>query len=93
MGIAGQFRHPRVVEAIQAVANAARKHGKVLGVGGTSSDDDALFYIRMGSRFITSGNDHSFMVSGSISPMDLSHCVFSFLPCPTPCLFTSLEVV
>ena len=67
MGVAGQFRHPRVVEAIQTVADAARRHGKVLGVGGTSSDDDSLFYIRMGSRFITSGNDHSFMVSGSVA--------------------------
>jgi 2-keto-3-deoxy-L-rhamnonate aldolase RhmA len=67
MGIAGQFRHPKVVEAIQSVADACRKHGKVLGVGGISSDDDCAFYIRMGSRFITSGNDHSFMVSGSIA--------------------------
>jgi len=67
MGIAGQFRHPQVVSAIQAVADAARKHGKVLGVGGISSDDDCAFYIRMGSRFITSGNDHSFMVAGSIA--------------------------
>ncbi len=67
MGIAGQFRHPKVVSAIQSVADACRKHGKVLGVGGISSDDDCDFYIRMGSRFITSGNDHSFMVSGSIA--------------------------
>jgi 2-keto-3-deoxy-L-rhamnonate aldolase RhmA len=66
MGLAGQFRHPRVVESIQAVADACRNHGKVLGVGGISSDDDCAFYIRMGSRFITSGNDHSFMVAGSI---------------------------
>jgi 2-keto-3-deoxy-L-rhamnonate aldolase RhmA len=67
MGIAGQFRHPDVVSAIQSVADACRGNGKVLGVGGMSSDDDCAFYIRMGSRFITSGNDHSFMVSGSIA--------------------------
>jgi 2-keto-3-deoxy-L-rhamnonate aldolase RhmA len=67
MGLAGQFRHPDVVEAIQSVAGACRQQGKVLGVGGISSDDDCAFYIRMGSRFITSGNDHSFMVSGSIA--------------------------
>jgi 2-keto-3-deoxy-L-rhamnonate aldolase RhmA len=66
MGVAGQFRHPTVVGAIQSVADACRTHRKVLGVGGTSSDDDRNFYIRMGSRFITSGNDHSFMMSGSI---------------------------
>jgi 2-keto-3-deoxy-L-rhamnonate aldolase RhmA len=67
MGIAGQFRHPDIVKAIQSVADACRQHSKVLGVGGMSSDDDCAFYIRMGSRFITSGNDHSFMVSGSIA--------------------------
>jgi 2-keto-3-deoxy-L-rhamnonate aldolase RhmA len=67
MGIAGQFRHPKVVESIQAVADACRKHGKALGVGGISSDDDCAFFIRMGSRFITSGNDHGFIMSGSIA--------------------------
>ncbi len=65
MGLAGQFRHPEVEASIQKVADACKKHGKVLGVGGISSDDDCAFYIKMGSRFITSGNDHSFMVSGS----------------------------
>jgi 2-keto-3-deoxy-L-rhamnonate aldolase RhmA len=66
MGIAGQFRHPEVVSAIQAVADACRKHGKVLGVGGISSDEDCAFYIGMGSRFITSGSDHGYIVAGSI---------------------------
>ena len=35
MGLAGQFRHPDVEASIQAVADACKKHGKVLGVGGT----------------------------------------------------------
>ena len=67
MGLAGQFRHPDVVRSIQSVADACRAHAKVLGVGGMSSDDDCAFYIRMGSRFITTGNDHGFMVAGSIT--------------------------
>ena len=46
--------------------DACRNHGKVLGVGGISSDEDCAFYIGMGSRFITSGSDHGYIVAGSI---------------------------
>jgi 2-keto-3-deoxy-L-rhamnonate aldolase RhmA len=67
MGIAGQFKHPRTIEAWQTIADAARKHGKVLGIGGISDDEDCARAIGMGSRFITTGNDHSFMVNGSIA--------------------------
>ncbi|HVZ09104.1 HpcH/HpaI aldolase family protein [Rhodopila sp.] len=66
LGIAGQFRHARTEAAIRAVADACRKAGKALGVGGISSDDDCAFYMGLGSRFMTSGNDHSFLVSGSV---------------------------
>ena len=56
----------RLIDAYQAVADACRKHGKALGMGGINDDENARRYIGMGSRFITSGNDHSFIVSGSI---------------------------
>ena len=51
---------------IRRSRDACRKHGKALGMGGVNDDENARRYIAMGSRFITSGNDHSFMVSGSI---------------------------
>jgi hypothetical protein len=35
-------------------------------MGGINDDENARRYIAMGSRFITSGNDHSFIVAGSI---------------------------
>ncbi len=66
MGIAGQMGHQKLIDAYQAVADACRKHGKALGMGGINDDVNARRYIAMGSRFITSGNDHSFIVSGSI---------------------------
>jgi 2-keto-3-deoxy-L-rhamnonate aldolase RhmA len=66
MGIPGQMGHQKLIDACQAVGDACRRHGKVLGVGGINDDEDARRYIGMGSRFITSGNDHSFIVSGSI---------------------------
>jgi 2-keto-3-deoxy-L-rhamnonate aldolase RhmA len=66
MGIPGQMGHQKLIDACQAVGDACRRHGKALGVGGINDDEDARRYIGMGSRFITSGNDHSFIVSGSI---------------------------
>jgi 2-keto-3-deoxy-L-rhamnonate aldolase RhmA len=66
MGIPGQMGHQKLIDACQAVGDACRKYGKALGVGGINEDEDARRYIGMGSRFITSGNDHSFIVSGSI---------------------------
>jgi 2-keto-3-deoxy-L-rhamnonate aldolase RhmA len=66
MGIPGQMGHQKLIDACERVGDACRKHGKALGVGGINDDEDARRYIAMGSRFITSGNDHSFIVNGSI---------------------------
>ena len=66
MGIPGQMGHQKLIDACEKVGDACRKHGKALGVGGINDDEDARRYIAMGSRFITSGNDHSFIVNGSI---------------------------
>jgi 4-hydroxy-2-oxoheptanedioate aldolase len=66
LGIPGQMGHQKLIDAYQAVADACRRHGKTLGMGGINDDEDARRYIAMGSRFITSGNDHSFIVAGSI---------------------------
>ena len=66
MGIPGQMGHQKLIDAVQTVGDACRKHGKALGVGGINQDEDARRYIGMGSRFLSSGNDHSFIVSGSI---------------------------
>ena len=35
-------------------------------MGGINDDTDARRYIGMGARFIGSGNDHSFIVAGSM---------------------------
>ena len=66
LGIPGQMGHQKLIDAYQTVADACRKHGKALGMGGINGDEDARRYIGMGARFLSSGNDHSFMVSGSI---------------------------
>jgi hypothetical protein len=37
-----------------------------MGMDGINDDGNVRRYIGMGARFITSGNDHSFIVAGSI---------------------------
>ena len=65
MGLSGQLDHPRVVDAVAAVANASAAQGKHSGVGGIG--DGALLrrYIGMGLRFILGGNDFSFMMAAA----------------------------
>jgi 2-keto-3-deoxy-L-rhamnonate aldolase RhmA len=67
LGIPGQMGHQKLIDAYQAVADACRRHGKALGMGGINDDENARRYIAMGSRFLSSGNDHSFIISGSIA--------------------------
>lgn len=66
LGIPGQMGHHKLIDAYQTVGDAYRKHGKALGMGGINGEEDARRYIAMGSRFIDTGNDHSFIASGSI---------------------------
>jgi 2-keto-3-deoxy-L-rhamnonate aldolase RhmA len=66
LGIPGQMGHQKLIDAYQAVGDACRKHGKALGMGGINDDENARRYIAMGSRYLTSGTDHGFIVSGSI---------------------------
>jgi 2-keto-3-deoxy-L-rhamnonate aldolase RhmA len=66
LGIPGQMGHEKLMAAYQSVSDACQRHGKALGMGGINDDENARRYIGMGARFITSGNDHSFIVAGSI---------------------------
>lgn len=65
MGISGQMGHPKVVEAYRTVGEACRRHGKTLGMGGVYDEENAARYVGRGARFILSGSDHSYMLSGA----------------------------
>jgi 2-keto-3-deoxy-L-rhamnonate aldolase RhmA len=65
LGISGQMGHPKVVEAYQTVGDACRKHGKTLGMGGVYDEENAARYVAMGARFLLTGNDHSYIMSGA----------------------------
>ena len=65
MGISGQIGHAKVVEAYQAIINAARRHGKFAGMGGVYDEENARKYISMGAQFILSGSDHNYLMTGA----------------------------
>ncbi len=64
MGIAGQFDDPRLIRAFERSLEAARRHGKHVGVGGLASRDDLMEkFVRMGARYISTGTDMSFLLA------------------------------
>jgi 2-keto-3-deoxy-L-rhamnonate aldolase RhmA len=65
LGISGQMGHPKVVAAYQAVGDACRKHGKILGMGGVYDQENASRYVAMGSQFLLTGSDHSYLMAGA----------------------------
>jgi 2-keto-3-deoxy-L-rhamnonate aldolase RhmA len=65
LGISGQMGHPKVIEAYQAVGEACRRHGKVLGMGGVYDEENASRYVAMGARFLLTGSDHSYIMTGA----------------------------
>ena len=55
IGVAGDWDHPRIAEAREKVAEAARRHGKVAGTVGNPGCMNEL--IDLGYRFINIGSD------------------------------------
>ena len=68
LGRTGDFEHPEVAEAYAQVAEACRRHGKHLGVGGLSSRPDvARRMIDLGARYVSAGSDTGFLMSAGVS--------------------------
>ncbi len=65
LGISGQMGHPKVIDAYKTVGEACHKHGKTLGMGGVYDEENAARYVGMGAKFILSGSDHSYIMSGA----------------------------
>lgn len=62
-GIPGQFDHPRVQEALRAIAEAARRAGKHWGMP-CGSPEQARQLMDMGARFLAYGADIIFVKTG-----------------------------
>jgi 2-keto-3-deoxy-L-rhamnonate aldolase RhmA len=67
MDIPAQFTHPRVATAFKTVGAACRRHNKWLGMGGIYDEEMIRRYIGLGTRFILSGSDLSFLLSAASS--------------------------
>jgi 2-keto-3-deoxy-L-rhamnonate aldolase RhmA len=65
MGIAGQVGHERIGAAYQVVAEACRRHKKVLGMGGVYDQEVASRYIGLGARLILAGSDHNLLLDAA----------------------------
>jgi 2-keto-3-deoxy-L-rhamnonate aldolase RhmA len=65
MGLLGQPRHPRVLEAIDCVIAAAHEAGVPMGIAGPPKPADAHAWIEKGIQFITLGGDQGLLVEAS----------------------------
>ncbi len=65
MGITGQYDHPRLKDAFAVCIAAAKKVGKHVGIGGLASRDDLMTqFVQMGARYVSTGTDMAFLMSG-----------------------------
>ncbi len=65
MGIPGELGHAKIEDAYVRTIAACRRHGKWAGMGGVYDETLMRRYIGMGSRFILSGGDLGFLLSGA----------------------------
>jgi 4-hydroxy-2-oxoheptanedioate aldolase len=66
MGIPGKYDDPRVTDTFRRVIDACRRNGIHAGIGGLASRPDKMAeFAAMGARFISSGNDLSFLLGAA----------------------------
>jgi 4-hydroxy-2-oxoheptanedioate aldolase len=66
MGITGQYDSPKLRDAFERTIEAARMHGKHVGVGGLASRNDLMTqFVRMGARYVSTGTDMAFLMAES----------------------------
>ncbi len=63
LGKTGEYGSPVHIAALDRVFAAARKHGKIPGVGGDRNLARQMEFIRKGARFLTTNSDIAFMTA------------------------------
>lgn len=64
LGIFGQFDHPRFLDAIHLITNAAKKFGKATGILFFNISEYEKYHA-MGIRFLACGADATFVAEGA----------------------------
>jgi 4-hydroxy-2-oxoheptanedioate aldolase len=64
LGKPSAYDDPEMIGAMERVAAAARKHGKVSGFGGVADAAMARRYIDLGMHFVLAGNDQTMFLNG-----------------------------
>jgi 2-keto-3-deoxy-L-rhamnonate aldolase RhmA len=64
MGLTAQPGHERVQAAYATVAQACRRHDKILGMGGVYDEQWASHYVGVGARFVLAASDHMLLIGG-----------------------------
>lgn len=65
LGKPGQLSDPAVMDAVDKVTEAARKHGKVAGIGGDSDPARQAEYMSKGILFYSLPSDGAFVLAGA----------------------------
>jgi 4-hydroxy-2-oxoheptanedioate aldolase len=66
LGIPGQLDHDLVLEAYRQCAQACRRNGKHLGIGGLAGHPELTAQlIQLGARYVSTGTDLSFLLSAA----------------------------
>ena len=63
LGKPGTFGSPEHLAALDKIMSAAKKHGKVPGVGGDRNIARQVDFIRKGAQFITTNSEVAFMIA------------------------------
>ena len=63
LGKPGQYGTPTPIAALDKVFAAAKKHGKIAGIGGDRNLERQMEFIRKGARFLTTNSDIAFMTA------------------------------
>ena len=63
MGRPGAYGSPDHIDALDRIFTAAKKHGKVCGVGGDRNLQRQMDSIRKGAQFLTTNSDIAFMMA------------------------------
>ncbi|HET9903310.1 MAG TPA: aldolase/citrate lyase family protein [Xanthobacteraceae bacterium] len=66
LGVPGDLRHPKIRAAYEAAANACKRHGKHLGIGGVRGDPDLTReLVGLGGRFMITGFDIGYLMAAA----------------------------